>query len=81
MRSKSIPLVRLIAFILLVFTSACASEKEAPSPIPPNNPQQLQNPPGDAGNKADEEDEKEEKNGEEDEKNENEGEDNKNEKD
>jgi hypothetical protein len=59
MRSQTHLIVRLIAFVLLVFTSACASEKEAPSPIPPNNPQQqLQNRPSDAGNKADEEDEK-----------------------
>lgn len=79
MRSNSIHLVRLIAFILLVFTSACASEKEAPSPIPQNNPQQqLQNRPSDAGKKADDQ---EEKDGEDDEKDEKEGEDNQGEKD
>lgn len=47
-----IHLIRLIAFVLLIFTSACASEKEAPSPSQKNNPQQLEN------RQADEEDEK-----------------------
>ena len=79
MRSQTHLIIRLIAFVLLVFTSACASEKEAPSPSAPNNPQQqLQNRPSDAGNKADDEDEKDGKDDDEDEK---EGEGNQGEKD
>lgn len=79
MKSQTHLILRLIAFVLLVFTSACAAQQQAPAPIAPNSPQQqLQNPPKDAGNKADDEDEKD---GDDDDEDEKQGEGNEGEKD